>query len=311
MGSPSLVSVITIFYNEERFLQEAIDSVLAQAYANWELLLVDDGSSDSGTAIAKTAVRNHPGRVHYCHHPGHANMGMSASRNLGISHARGAYITFVDADDVLDPQKLEQQVEVLVSRPETALVVGPALWWYGWTGRSKDLSADFVQRFDLPLDSVVQPPNILNLFLQDEWASLCDLMIRREVVQAVGGYENSFTGMFEDQVFHTKLCLKYEAYICSRNWYRYRQHSRSHVHMAEEKGQHRMSRQRFLQWLETYLISQKITDDKVWRILEKEKWRLHHPVLRSIICNLKYLAWLPKRCIKKLLGLSKTVINQT
>src|SRR2546427_10186945 len=100
MSNQPLVSVVIIFWNAERFLQEAFASVFAQTYPTWELLLVDDGSSDESTAIAQRYVEHHPGQVRYLEHPGHANRGMSASRNVGIRHARGPYIAFLDADDV-------------------------------------------------------------------------------------------------------------------------------------------------------------------------------------------------------------------
>jgi glycosyltransferase involved in cell wall biosynthesis len=83
------VSVIAIFFNEERFLAEAVESVLAQDFADRELLLVDDGSSDAITRIAQDYALRHPGKVRYLEHAGHANRGMSATRNLGLSQARG------------------------------------------------------------------------------------------------------------------------------------------------------------------------------------------------------------------------------
>src|SRR5262245_22187425 len=107
------VSAIMIFLNAAQFLQEAIWSVFAQTYDDWELLLVDDGSTDGGTDIALRYAHRYPQRVCYLEHPGHQNRGMSASRNLGIRNAKGDYIAFVDADDVWLPSKLAQQVAVL------------------------------------------------------------------------------------------------------------------------------------------------------------------------------------------------------
>ena len=60
---------------------------------------------------------------------------MSASRNLGVRHAKGRYIAFLDADDVWLPWKLEHQVGLLNSHPEAGMVYGPAQWWYSWNGR--------------------------------------------------------------------------------------------------------------------------------------------------------------------------------
>ena len=84
---PALVSVITIFLNEERFLEEAIQSVFQQSYTNWELLLVDNGSADASTRLAQRYADEDPDVVRYLEHEGHPNRGMSTSHNLGIRHA--------------------------------------------------------------------------------------------------------------------------------------------------------------------------------------------------------------------------------
>src|SRR5436305_7508812 len=124
MRSEPFVSAIIIFLNESRFIQEAIDSVLAQHYENWELFLVDDGSSDASTAIALRYAAHHAGRIRYLSHPGHVNRGMSASRNLGLKHATGRYVSFLDADDVWLPQKLVQQMSILESHRDCDMVYG-------------------------------------------------------------------------------------------------------------------------------------------------------------------------------------------
>ncbi|MEQ1911729.1 MAG: glycosyltransferase family 2 protein, partial [Vicinamibacterales bacterium] len=87
MTTQPTVSVIIIFYNAAGFLAEAVDSVLAQTYADWELLLVDDGSSDESTALARRYVDADPLRIKYLDHPGHQNLGMSATRNRGLVEA--------------------------------------------------------------------------------------------------------------------------------------------------------------------------------------------------------------------------------
>jgi len=98
-----LVSVITIFLDAERFLNEAIESLRAQTYERWELLLVDDGSRDGSSEIAREHAARDPHRIRVLEHAGHANLGMSASRNLGIAHARGDLVALLDADDVYLP----------------------------------------------------------------------------------------------------------------------------------------------------------------------------------------------------------------
>jgi glycosyltransferase involved in cell wall biosynthesis len=128
------VSVICIFYQAERFFSEAVDSVLGQDFADFELLLCDYGSSDGGTALAKDYAARHPGKVRYLEHPGHANRGMSATRNLGLAHARGELIAFIDADDRWRPAKLREQVAILDANPAVGMVCGAVNYWRSWQG---------------------------------------------------------------------------------------------------------------------------------------------------------------------------------
>ena len=88
MTANQLVSVVIIFLNAENFIEEAIESVLAQTYGQWELLIVDDGSTDGSKNMARDYAIKNPDKIIYLEHPEHQNQGMSASRNLGIKHAK-------------------------------------------------------------------------------------------------------------------------------------------------------------------------------------------------------------------------------
>src|SRR5437764_627301 len=99
------VSVIVIAYNGEAYLAQAIDSVLAQSFQDFELLVVDDGSSDRTRPIAEAFRAATRPRVRVLAHADGGNRGMSAARNLGLSQARGEFIAFLDADDVWLPGK--------------------------------------------------------------------------------------------------------------------------------------------------------------------------------------------------------------
>src|SRR5678816_2796983 len=95
-----------------------------RTYSDWELLLVDDGSIDRSTAIAKEYRDRYPEQVRYFEHASHSNRGKSTSRNLGLEKATGRYIAFLDADDVFLPQKLERQVALLKANPDAGMVYG-------------------------------------------------------------------------------------------------------------------------------------------------------------------------------------------
>ena len=125
-----LVSVIIPFLNEDQFLSETIESVLQQDYDNWELLLVDDGSTNESTTIAKNYAAAYPGKIFYLEHEGHANKGVCASRNLGVARAKGELVALLDADDVWLPTKLSNQVAIFQRNLEVGMVAEGSLHWY-------------------------------------------------------------------------------------------------------------------------------------------------------------------------------------
>jgi hypothetical protein len=166
-GTAPAVSVVVIFKDAQDFLAEAIDSVVAQTLTAWELLLVDDGSSDGSTAIARNRAGDNPSRVVYLEHAGHANLGMSASRNFGISHARGEFVAFLDADDALVPTALDEQVAILRAHPGVGMVYGPLEYWHGWTGTPEDVARDFIHPVGVATEQIYEPPSLIGLFLQN------------------------------------------------------------------------------------------------------------------------------------------------
>lgn len=105
-----LVSIVMPLYNQRAFLTEAIDSVLHQIYQNWELIIVDDASTDGSLEVARIFERNDP-RIHIISLP--INRGVSCARNVGISEARGNFLAFLDSDDVWLPQKLTVQMKFM------------------------------------------------------------------------------------------------------------------------------------------------------------------------------------------------------
>jgi glycosyltransferase involved in cell wall biosynthesis/uncharacterized protein (DUF1330 family) len=287
LNQTSLVSIIIIFFNEERFIEEAIESVLSQTYSDWELLLVDDGSHDKSTVIAKSYVKKYPDKVKYLEHENHQNLGMSCSRNLGIQSAKGNYVCFLDADDIWMPQKLAEQVTLMHANPAVSLVCGRTLWWYDWGNQSQSSPRDFVQKLSTPLNTTVSPPKLLLMFLEDEWATLHDLMIRREAIEAVGGYEDRFRGMYEDQAFHGKLALEFEAFVANEVWCKYRQHDDACTFRSHQQGQYFAARKKFLLWLEAYLKQKNLEDTEIWQLLQRKLFAFKYPMITKLLVTVK------------------------
>lgn len=243
-GSPR-VSVVVIVRDGERFLAEALESVRAQSFDDWEVLVVDDGSRDGSREVVARFVEREPGRFRLLRHEGGENRGMSASRNLGIAHARGEFVTFLDHDDCMLPAKLASQASLLDRYPEANAVIGPNLRWHAWSGSRPDT----VQDLGIELDRLHPPPGLLPVYLARTSATPQSPLVRRAALDAIGGFEDEFRDMYEDQVFFAKLFLEGPVYISGEVQHRYRQHDESCVHQAHRSGRHLAARRRYLDWL--------------------------------------------------------------
>ncbi|MBA3576508.1 MAG: glycosyltransferase family 2 protein [Sphingomonas sp.] len=288
---PGLVSVIMIFLDGEPFIDEAIGSVIEQRYPHWELLLVDDGSRDGSTGTAQRFAAEQQGRIHYLEHSGHENCGMSASRNLGLRHARGEFVVFLDADDIWLPENLKRQVAVMRGEPHAALVYGPLHFWYGWTGDPADAGRDFVCPMGGEYGKLIPPPRMLLRQLQerDGLPAHGSALIRRAVIDEVGGPEDEFCGLYEDEVFFTKIALSKPVYVTRESDHLYRQHPDSCCARAAVTGEYdfnpavpNRSRERYLRWLAGYLDAIGDSHPEIRRALARELSPYDHPRLAAV-----------------------------
>ena len=300
------VSVVVIFLNSEKFIGDAIESVLAQTYGNWELLLVDDGSTDSSTSVARAYANRFPDKVRYLEHQGHRNLGKSASRNLGVLRASGDYIALLDSDDVFLPEKLARQVAILGRHPEAAMTYGATLYWYGWTGRPEDLARDRMGKLGVVPDRIYDPPELMTLFLNNARYNPCTCawMVRREALGTDGGSEESFRNLYDDQVFLAKIVLNYPVFVESGSWSKYRQHPEMSSIRAIETGEYsrqqpHISQHIYYKWLSTYIAKRGIFDKGLRTALRKRTFIYEHPLLWSLFLKWKTLVnrtrWLKAR----------------
>lgn len=146
------LSIIVPVYNVERHLERCVRSIVAQELDDYEIVLVDDGSTDGSGALCDELQRRY-GCVGVIHQE---NRGLSAARNVGIDRARGSYITFVDSDDELCPNTLRDNLEYLVAHPEVDMLEypvevhadSPRAYRVGFADETvaDDLFADWVRR---------------------------------------------------------------------------------------------------------------------------------------------------------------------
>jgi GT2 family glycosyltransferase len=171
-----LVSVIIPTYNRQKLVQEAITSVLRQTYADYEVIVVDDGSTDDTGLVLE---QRYGATIRYFYQD---NQGESAARNLGIGRAKGEYIAFLDSDDLWHPKKLEHQVDAFEVSKDAGMISTQA-YWINYEGlklrllpHGHDLPGSTVSWEDLVLDNVVAGGG-------------STAMVRRSCLERVGGFD--------------------------------------------------------------------------------------------------------------------------
>lgn len=166
-NNTSLISIIVPVYNTEKYLDKCIQSVLAQTYTNWELLLIDDGSTDSSGIICdKYAAEDNRIRVFH-----KENGGVSSARNLGLDNAKGEWISFVDADDWIEPTMYFDMHE------GTHLQNADIVYC--------DIRMVFTNRIIVYHAAQYNADKrvFLNNFITSDWTSLCNLVVRRALFE--------------------------------------------------------------------------------------------------------------------------------
>jgi hypothetical protein len=172
-----LISVIIPTHNGERTLGETIESVLRQTFTNWELIVIDDGSTDSTPAILSQIADSRLKVFSY------DNAGVAASRNRGLAHASGAFVAFLDHDDLWTPDKLQAQCRALQRNPQAAVAYSLV--------DCIDASGHFLH----PASRITESGDVhARLLLTDFVDTTSNPLIRRRALDKVGGFNPSFAG---------------------------------------------------------------------------------------------------------------------
>lgn len=226
MKAPA-VSVILPVFNGERYLARAIASVLAQTFADFELIAVDDGSSDRTPAILGRCAKN-DARIRIV---SRANTGIVGALNDGIASARGEYLARMDADDLCEPERFARQVEYLRAHPECVILGTQILR---------------IDPGDLPIGPETQPldhETILARLLEGSAGTLThpSVMMRRDAVEAVGRYRQEFQWV-EDYDLFLRLAERGRLANLPDMLLRYRLHYES-VNMKRREAQARLAHQ--------------------------------------------------------------------
>ena len=158
----------------------------------------------------------------------------------------------------------------------------------GTVGRtSAKISSETVCEYRRPPDTVVSPPRLLTLFLARKAITPApsDVLLRRTIVEELGGFENSFPGIYEDQVFFAKVCLKVPVFVSGECWDRHRQHRDSACSIWRRTGEYYSAEAslRFLSWIENYLSGRGPKYTEVWTVLQKAVFPYRHSIVYRIV----------------------------
>lgn len=195
------VSVIIPSFNYGRFIGEALESLQAQTLKDWECLVVDDGSTDNTRDVIAQYCR-HEARIRYFYQE---NGGPSKARNTGIRHSNGTYIQFLDADDLLEPNKLRLQANYLDKHTETDLIYGEVRYFPDGDAEQRLFS---MWESDAPWMPKVAGTGrtILRALLEDNIMSVHGPLLRRSIIQRAGLMDESLPAL-EDWEYWLRCAL--------------------------------------------------------------------------------------------------------
>jgi glycosyltransferase involved in cell wall biosynthesis len=207
-----LVSVIIPCYNGETYLEETIESALAQSYQPVEVIVVDDGSTDGSREIAQRFP------VRYMHQQ---NQGLTKSRNRGVRESRGSYVVFLDADDRLRRNAIEAGMRILTERPECAMAVGDHVF----------ISADGSYLDDSHKHAVLQI-DYEALLKSNYIEMISSVLFRRSVLEGAGGFDTGLR-VAEDYDLYLRIARNYPIGCHSAVIAEYRMHHSNTSHNSE------------------------------------------------------------------------------
>lgn len=195
-----LVSIIIPVYNKAAFVNQTLDSALEQTYPHTEIILVDDGSTDGSFEILKDYVEKYPDRIVLIDQE---NQGVSSATDRGIHAAKGDYIQFLDADDLISPDKIEKQVQLLSGKSKKTLATCE---WVNFTNDIQLFSRvpyGVFRDFDSGLDL------LLRFWNHQEMHQPGVYLTRRSLIEKAGPWDEGLT-INQDGEFFTRVLLHAE-----------------------------------------------------------------------------------------------------
>jgi glycosyltransferase involved in cell wall biosynthesis len=226
-----LVSIIIPTYNRASIISDTLNSVLAQTYTNWECIVVDDGSTDNTAEILADFIEKDK-RFQYLHRPNNRLKAASTCRNIGFENSKGSYIQYLDSDDLLSENKLQEQVAILNNTSDYSIAT--CKW-----GRFRTIDGEITmiehlesyQSFDSVEVFLTALANSMGYFPPHAY------LIKRKLIEKSGGWYE-YMSLNDDTEFLMRLFVNVENVYFSDEvivYYRYGNITNLSAHNQEQK----------------------------------------------------------------------------
>lgn len=217
------ISIIMTTYNRAELIMQSINSILLQTYSNWELLVIDDGSTDDTAALVHSIGDN---RIFYHYLPRCAAVGKL--KNYGLENASGCFISFLDSDDLWSPNKLEIQWQYLRSNPDAGFCVTN-----GFNFKTPGQPLEFFYK----RKEGSYKGHLLAMAISSQLAAFTQaLMVRRSCLEQCGGYADEDDITMNDQKFILKLAHQFTGIIIYEPLVERRLHAGNYIHESWSKS---------------------------------------------------------------------------
>jgi len=278
------ISVVVPSYNAERTILQTVESVQKQTFSDIEIIIINDGSTDRTLELVQS-IKDQRLKIF-----SYENGGLPVSRNRGISHAKGEFISFIDADDLWRPDKLELQLAALQQHPDAGVA-------YSWTSYFIDGQEESI----FPYHPVFFEGNVYDkLLVNNIVGNGSNILVRRKAIESVGEFEPTLKSC-EDWDFYIRLAAKWHFVVVPKHQILYRQSPKamtSKVEVMEKEAlrvverayqaappEYQFLKNQSLAWVYEYCTQQYLkhsTDmsgvhqagHKLWKAI-----RLHPPIL--------------------------------
>jgi glycosyltransferase involved in cell wall biosynthesis len=208
-----LVSILSPAYNHEGYIQQCIESALHQSYPNWEMIIVDDGSTDDTLKIAKKYSESDP-RIRVYSQKNVGPFHLADTYNFALKESHGKYIAILECDDYWEKEKLEKQIKSLESSPDTVLSWGRAAMVTTQSETIRIIPIISAQ-IDHQQFSNDPPGRILSILYLENIIPALTLLIRKESLQEIGGFSSGIKLPLVDYPTLLRLSLKGSFSFCN------------------------------------------------------------------------------------------------